>query len=50
VDLDLRRRIPSEERRGGLFFPDSGIAASLSEGGEPALGVRGLLEETIIKD
>lgn len=48
VLFERRSSRPSDDRRGGWFFPASGIAASLSDGGEvPALGVRGLLEETI---
>ena len=44
-----RSRRPKLDRRGGCDFPASGIAASLSDGGEvPALGVLGLLEETIV--
>lgn len=45
VDLLLRKRWPNEDFRCCDF---SAIAASLSDDGEvPALGVRGLLEETI---
>ena len=49
-DLDLRRRRPREERRGGCDFEASGMAANLSaEGGDwLALGVRGRDEETTL--
>jgi hypothetical protein len=46
-DFVRRSRIPRLERR-AWFFPDSGITASLSVGESvPALGVRGLLVETM---
>jgi len=50
-DLVRRSKRPKLERRGGLDFPASGIGASLSaDGGDavPALGVRGLLDETML--
>jgi hypothetical protein len=45
----VRLSRPPKLVRRGCGFPASGIAASLSDGGEvPALGVRGLLEETML--